>query len=305
MAELDPDIAAVLAQLPDLSLTRETLPSLRQFFAAAPPSRRETSASVEELFVPGSPPVRVLAYRPAEAKVPMRAVVHLHGGGCVMGSPEMADPINRRLADELGCAIFSVDYRLAPEHPFPAAHDDCFLVLNWLRANADALSIDSSRIGAKGESAGGGLAVALAARARDEGGGLAFLHLESPMLDDRTCLRECGPHVGKFVWTAASNRFAWKAFLGVDPGSEEIPDYAAAGRIADLGGLPPTYLAVGALDLFLGENLDFVARLARAGVAVEAHIYPGACHGFQTLGGQVSRAAAQDSHKALRRQLDA
>ena len=154
-----------------------------------------------------------------------------------------------------------------------------------------------------GESAGGGLAAALALLARDRGEyPIAFQLLDAPMIDDRTCVRPPHPVAGEFVFTPASNRFGWRCLLGEEPGGDGVSPYAAAARAEDLSGLPPAFIATGALDLFLDENLDYAARLARAGVPIELHVYPGAPHGYALAGSaQVTRTATRDKLDALRR----
>jgi acetyl esterase/lipase len=215
----------------------------------------------------------------------------------------MSRPAHESLVAELGCVIVSVDYRLAPETAFPGAVEDCYAALKWFHQQAETLGVDRTRIGVSGMSAGGGLAAALAVYVRDKGESLlAFQNLIYPMIDDRTCLRKPNPHVGQHVWTQRDNRFGWKCLLGVEPGSAGISSHAAAARAEDLSRLPPTYLAVGALDLFLQENLDYVNRLAHAGVPVEAHVYPGAYHGFNIARqATVARTAERDSRAALER----
>jgi acetyl esterase/lipase len=154
-----------------------------------------------------------------------------------------------------------------------------------------------------GESAGGGLSAALALLARDRGEyPIAFQLLDAPMIDDRTCVRPPHPVAGEFVFTTTSNRFGWRCLLGQEPGSDGVSPYAAAARAEELSGLPPAFLATGALDLFLDENLDYAARLARAGVPIELHVYPGAPHGYALVGAAaVTRTATRDKLDALRR----
>lgn len=304
---LDPELALALPLFPADDVGPDTLATLREFFGAAPPPRSPGPPAIrEDVLVPraNGTQLRLATYRPENEDAMLPAIVHLHAGGLVMGAPEMMDLYNRRLAAELGAVIVSVDYRLAPEHLYPAALDDCYAALLWLRAEAAELGVDPTRIGLKGESAGGGLAAALALRMRDEGQVPAFLHLISPMLDDRTGgLAEVPAHLGQHLWTRASNAFAWGAYLGVEPGGVGVSPYAAPGRAKELGGLPPTFIAVGGLDLFLLENMDFARRLASEDVPVELHVYPGAYHGFQSARAEVSRQADRDSVGALRRQL--
>ena len=213
--------------------------------------------------------------------------------------------MHRPLAEELGCVIVSVDYRLAPETPHPGPVEDCYAGLAWTFAHAGELGIDPARVGVAGESAGGGLAASLALLARDRGEHrLAFQHLTYPMLDDRTCITDVHPHTGAFIWTPHNNRFGWSALLGHDPGGQAVSPYAAAARAEDLSGLPPTFIATGALDLFLDEDIDYARRLIRAGVPTELHVYPGAFHGFDIHPtAAVAVAARADRVAALRRVL--
>ena len=308
---VDPELRPVLATFPVFALSKEGLPALRegmkQMQAALPVP--EGALQPEERFVPGpagAPDVRVLIYRPRDKAGPLPAIFHIHGGGYVMGTPEMMAAEHRELAPALGCAIVSVDYRLAPDVQHPAPVEDCYAALKWTYQNAAALGIDAERIGVSGESAGGGLAAALALLARDRGEvPLAFQHLIYPMIDDRTCTTaDPHPHAGEHIWTAESNLFGWTSLLGKAPGGPDVDPYAAAARATDLKGLPPTYIAVGALDLFLDEDMEYALRLTRAGVPVELHVYPGAYHGFQAAPeARVTLTARRDSWDALARFL--
>ncbi len=312
-AYLDPDLRPLLDAVPNVEFTAETLPQIRvamtAMFAQTPPPA--VKAIVEDFTIPGpegAPPVRVVSYRPPGGALITPAILHIHGGGFVVGSPAMADAANQRLAVEFGCRVLSVDYRLAPETPFPGAIEDCYAALRWLHDSAAALGVDPHRIGIKGESAGGGLAAALALLARDRGGpAIRFQHLTYPMLDDRTVTdSEPNPFTGEYMWTRAYNRFGWSSLLGHAAGEGEVSPYAAAARAPDLAGLPPAFLSVGGLDLFLDENLTYAGRLARACVPVELHLYPGAFHGFDMATDvRVSRRAQQASDEALRRSLEA
>ena len=156
-----------------------------------------------------------------------------------------------------------------------------------------------------GESAGGGLAAALALLARDRGEySIAFQHLIYPMLDDRTGTETPHPYAGEYLWTPANNMFGWSALLSVAPGSAGVSPYAAAARAADLAGLPPAFIATGALDLFVEEDIEYARRLIRAGVPVELHVYPGAFHGFDlSPDARVAQEARRISVAALRRAL--
>jgi acetyl esterase/lipase len=312
---VDAELKPILAFFPPLNLTREGLAEIRATVAkmiAEAPKLEELPVSVKPLTIPGprgAPPIRVMCYRPNQSERPLPAVLHIHGGGYVIGAPEMADLANRRLASEVGCAIFSVDYRLAPETPHPGPLEDCYAALAWLHDNAASLRVDPTRIAVKGESAGGGLAAALALLARDRGTvRLAHQHLIYPMIDDRTSAGDSAtthPFVGDYIWTPVHNHFGWTSLLDAPPGGPGTSPYAAAARAEDLAGLPPSFISVGALDLFLEEDMDYARRLMRAGVPVEFHVYPGAFHAFD-IAPQTARtaiAAARDSREALRRAL--
>jgi len=305
---VDPELLPLLAQ-PTFEISNDTLHGLRTMFAeerAAVPVPRGQPVEIRQIMVParaGAPAVRLLAYRPTQSPGTLPAILHIHGGGYVLGTPEMADIANRALSIALGCAIFSVEYRLAPETPHPGPIEDCYAALKYLHAHATTLGIDPARIGVKGESAGGGLAAALALLARDRGEvSLAFQHLIYPMIDDRTCIHpDPHPWVGEFIWTRPHNAFGWASLLGTAPGSPGISPYAAAARAESLSGLPPCFIAVGALDLFLEEDLDYARRLTRAGVPVELHVYPGAYHAFQmNPDARITLEAERDSTAALR-----
>lgn len=308
---VDPELRELAAGFPPLALSAENLIRTRAAMAAAMrPLQRESSGdglTVETITVPGAhgaPPVGLIVYRPPAVERPGPALLHIHGGGFVLGSAAGSDGSNRLLARELGCVVVSVDYRLAPETPYPGALQDCYAALAWLHEAADRLGVDRGRIGIRGESAGGGLAAAVALMARDRGDyPLAFQHLIYPMLDDRTCVAEHPhPHTGHFVWTAQDNCFGWAALLGHEPGRPDTPAYAAPARATNLAELPSTFIAVGNLDLFLDEDIVYAQRLARAGVPIELRVYPGAFHGFQLAPrAGVTRMAERDSLAALRR----
>ena len=298
MIELDtrhlvaPELLPGLELMPPLDFA-DGLQPIRDGFALRelPPMPAELEAvQCRERSVPGAagaPDVRVLHYTPpGNAAAPRPALLNIHGGGYVLGSADQNDVANRAMSLAMGCAVVSVDYRLAPETRWPGALEDCYAALCWLHDHAGELGIDPARIAISGESAGGGHAAALALYARDRGGpAICFQLLDAPMLDDRTgTTHDPHPHVGEFVWTTTSNRFGWQALLGVEPGGPEVRDEMAPARAKDLAGLPPSFVNVGALDLFLEENLEFVRRLTRAGVPAELHVIPGAYHGWGVAG---------------------
>lgn len=307
-----PELIPGIALIPSLDFTDESLAMMRaggvQALAMPPLSTVQQSVRCEERFVPGmagSPDVRVLVYTPPGDNRARPAYLHMHGGGYILGAPEMNDGSNRLLALAHDCLVVSVDYRLAPETRFPGALEDCYAALTWLHGQASLLGVDNSRIAIGGESAGGGHAAALALLARDRGEiAICFQLLDSPMLDDRTCSSaDLNPYTGEFVWTSDRNRFGWRALLGMEPGSADVPADAAPARAASLSALPPTLIAVGALDLFVDENLEYARRLIRAGVPTELHVIPGAYHGFMVAGGDAPQVQALQRyrHDALAR----
>lgn len=312
---VDPALLPVLDAFPTIALSNELLGPMREAerFAQIPVTltdevREGVLQSVRSVPGPaGAPSITLTIYTPRNAKGPLPCIYHIHGGGYVGGSAAQLEPLHRPAAFDLNCVIISVDYRLAPENPFPASIEDCYAGLAWTFANASELSVDRNRVGVMGESAGGGLAAALALLVRDRGEyRLAFQHLIYPMLDDRTCVvAEPNPVAGEFIWTAHNNRFGWSSLLGHQPGGPDVSPYAAAARAADLSGLPPAFIACPTLDLFIEEDIAYATRLARAGVPVELHVYPGGFHGFDIFGGDapISVRARRDSRDALRRAL--
>lgn len=305
---VDPALKPLLDVFPMVMLSTETLPAMRERKLPLP-QIDESATTLERIPVPGpagAPDVMLHIYRPIDAAAALPCIYHIHGGGYVAGAAKQIEYVHRPLAAALGCAIVSVDYRLAPETVFPGAIEDCYAGLGWTIAHAGDLGIDPARLGVMGESAGGGLAAALALLARDRGEyRLSFQHLIYPMLDDRTCVHaDPHPYAGEFIWPPHNNRFGWSALLGHEPGADGVSPYAAPARATDLSGLPPTFISTGALDLFVEEDIDYARRLMRVGVPTELHVYPGAFHGFDLMpGAEVAETARRDSRAALARFL--
>lgn len=236
------------------------------------------------------------------------AVFWIHGGGYVLGHPDVDDGICEMFVLEANCVVVSVDYRLAPEHPYPAAIGDCYAGLKWMVENAENLRINTSKIGIAGASAGGGLTAALALLARDRGGPEIIFQMPLyPMIDDRNnslSSHEITENDFSRVWNRESNMAAWKMYLG-DMDLKDVPQYAAPARAKDLSGLPPTYTCVGQLDPFRDETIAYVTRLAQAGVPVEFHLYPGCFHGFDAYSSnaKISRQARNEYVKAMAKAL--
>lgn len=311
---VDPELLPGLEVIPPFVLSEPMLPEMRAIEALNLPAPVLPCAVSREARViagaPGDPDVRILVYLPAARTVPSAAFLHIHGGGFVAGSPEMSDPANRLLAAQLGCVVVSVDYRLAPETRYPGPVEDCYAGLAWLHEQAAALGIDPSRIAIGGESAGGGHAAVLALLARDRGRyPIVHQHLIYPMIDDRTGTDAAPapvPGTGEHIWTAEANRFGWRALLGVEPGTDAVAVAAVPARRTDLGGLPPAFIGTAALDLFVGENIDYARRLIACGVATELLVAPGAYHGFDQFvpDAAVSRRFAAASRAALAHALN-
>jgi acetyl esterase/lipase len=218
----------------------------------------------------------VRVYRPRDSGSTMPGVLWIHGGGYVAGAASMDDRPARKTADATGALVASVEYRLAPEDPYPAALDDCEAALEWLAARED---IDPRRIVVVGISAGGGLAAALSLRRRDvEGIALAGQVLVYPMLDDRTVQQSTATSARG--WPPEDNAFGWRSYLGREPGHDGVSFYAAPARCDDLSGLPPTWIGVGSADLFHDEDVDYARRLRDAGVPTHLDVIAGAFHGF-------------------------
>lgn len=285
---VDPEIVPILEAFPPLDFTAETLPAIRVMFGTPMSGSPSPCIEPEQIFVKGrdgAPDVRVLIFDPP-SRTGKAALLHIHGGGMVLGYTAANDVANAAMAVALGVMIVSVDYRLAPETPFPGPQEDCMAALDWIVANSVERGIAPSRIAVMGDSAGGGLAASVGLMARDEAKvTLRAQFLTYPMLDHRTGTDErLGlAHTGEFIWTRAHNRFGWGALRGDYACDDARASWFSPALAENLSGLPPTFIATGALDLFLEEDLDYVRRLAGAGVWVELHVYPGAFHAFNIM----------------------
>ncbi len=300
---VDPELLPLIDSFPPMNLSDEALPMVRTGLVAMLTAQPLPDLPVDcrEILIPsgeGDRTVRCLAIQPRAMQQNAPAILHFHGGGHVIGAPEMNQPQLMEWAAELGCFVLSVDYRLAPETPFPGPMEDGYAALRWLHETAAELGIDPQNIAVSGESAGGAMAACLSLMARDRGEyAIAFQHLEMPRLDDRLP-NPPNPSTGEFVWRAENSEYCRAAYLGENFASP----YASAARAADLTCLPPAYIMVGALDLFVDECLAYTSRLIRAGVATELKVYPGCFHGFRLAKeAAVSQRANHDSLAALRR----
>jgi acetyl esterase/lipase len=287
-----PELRRVARVLPRRAVTSRTLGLIR--FPLGLMARRR--APDDEVHSVGDVSVRL--HRPPEpARRPHPAILWIHGGGFVMGTATQDDATCRRFARGLGAVVAAVEYRLAPEHPFPTPLLDCHDALAWLASRGD---VDADRVAIGGASAGGGLAAGLALLARDRGEVAPVLQvLAYPMLDDRTVLRDDVDERNLRLWDNRANRFAWSSYIGRPPGSPGISGLAAPARHDDLTGLPRAWIGVGTLDLFHDENVAYAERLRAAGVGCDLNIVDGAFHGFDNVCArtQVAKAfaAAQDT----------
>lgn len=226
--------------------------------------------------------VDLRVYRPDE-RHHSGGLFWIHGGGLLFGDARQDEAFCGETARELGIPVVSANYRFAPEHPFPAAHDDVSAAWRWMLDHASELGVDPARLVIGGESAGGGLAAALVQRIHDEGGVQPVGQwLFAPMIDDRTAVDESLDEIDHWIWNNRANRAGWSGYLGAAFGSTEVPAYAVAARRTDLSGLPPAYIMVGDIELFFEENENYARRLEQAGVPTTLDVVPGAPHGFES-----------------------
>lgn len=246
-------------------------------------------------------------YRPTGAVLELPALVFIHGGSFVTGDLDTEDSRCRAYAHDAGCAVIAVEYRLAPEHPYPAGVDDCFVAVKWVVAHAAELGVHPGRVAVGGLSAGAALAAATALRARDRGGPvLALQLLLFPVLDARADSRSMRVFDDTPVLTSATIYKMWRAYLGPGwaPGANVIDCYASPAHAADLTGLPATYLCTAEFDPLRDEGLAYAQRLLDSDVTVELHQYPRTFHAFDSFAAtRVAQAALADQVRALRTAL--
>ncbi len=287
----DPELAAGLTAFEQASggITLDDIPATREFLSAmaeGAKSQIQPITDVESsdqiaLGENGNPDVMVRIFRPENCSEALPALLWIHGGGYVLGSVEGDDSYTRNLAKTLNCVVASVEYRLAPEHPYPAPLEDCYTALKWISDNADQLGIIRDRIAIGGASAGGGLAAGLGLLARDRKDlKVCYQLLIYPMIDDRNVLPASETVQDTPLWTRANNLIGWRSYLGREPGDDQTSIYAAPARAENLEGLPPTFIGVGTPDLFRDEDISFAHKLMQAGVPTELHVYVDGFHGF-------------------------
>jgi len=304
----DPELVPVAAAFPvldvsDIHAAREAFFTLRQ---QLPPFVPPDSLLIEKRAVPGppgAPDIGVCVITPRELSAPAPALYWIHGGGFILGDVDADMEAPAHIAAALGAVVVSVEYRLAPEHPFPAPAEDCYAGLTWLAGNAGELGIDRARIAIGGVSAGGGLAAAVALMARDRRGpALCLQVLDIPDLDDRLVTPSMRAYTDTPVWDYPSAVLSWQAYLGAGHDGDTSP-YAAPARAADLSGLPPAYVVTCEFDPLRDEGIEYAQRLMQAGVPTELHHYPGTFHGSGAagLGTAISTRMIDDRAAAIAR----
>jgi len=275
----DPDLAPLVPLLPEVDIADPVAARAAiADFAAAGGFDAAVDRSGLEISDHDASGVLVRVYRPIDRTEARPGVLYIHGGGFVIGSIETEEANAATLARDLGIVVASVEYRLAPEHPYPAGLDDCTVALGWLHAHAEDFGLDPARVGVYGQSAGGGLAAALALRGRDRGGPpICFQFLGIPELDDRLDTPSMRAFVDTPLWSRPNAVLSWRHYLGALEG--DVPYDAAPARAVDLAGLPPAYVCAMEFDPLRDEAIDYGRRLLAAGVPTELHVFPGTFHG--------------------------
>lgn len=296
--DFHPELAPLLEGIPYLDVAdppaaRRTLKGLEAQWPPVDTSR----ITVTERAVPGpagAPDVTVRVYTP-KTPGPHGGLLWIHGGGFVMGDLETEHMHCVRFAADAGCVVVSVQYRLAPEHPFPAAPEDCYAALEWMAANAAELGIDTDRLGVAGCSAGGALAAAVSLMSRDRGGPRLVLQLLTfPVIDDRMDTPSARSFQDTPIWSTPHSVASWRHYLGEGHEKRETSPYAAPGRAEDLSGLAPAHIITAQYDPLRDEGIRYGLSLLEAGVPTGIHQWARTFHIFDAYGtGLADRAAAE------------
>jgi acetyl esterase/lipase len=307
----DPELAGIIPLLPvetdwsDLDAARVGMAELIASMPS-PTGIGEEQVGFEDRVVPGptdAPELLVRVYTPVGDAATRPGVLYIHGGGFAFGSVEFEHQGALGVAHATGAVVVSVEYRLAPEHPFPAGLEDCYASLAWFAGEAAALGVDAERIAVMGQSAGGGLSAGLALLARDRGGPeLCYQLLGMPELDHRLETESMLAFVDTPLWNRPNAIMSWRCYLGENP--SDVSPYASPAIAKDLSGLPPAFVSTMEFDPLRDEGIEYALRLLQAGVPVELHQYPGTFHGSSLVtGAAVSRRADSDLMGALKRAL--
>jgi acetyl esterase len=307
----DPEIAPIVPMLPvetDWSDLPAARAQMEQLIASLPAEGGvgEDRVRFEDRVIPGppdAPELTVRIYTPVGAAKTRPGVLQIHGGGFCFGSIEFEHRGAMLTADGADAVVVSVEYRLAPEHPFPAGIEDCYAALVWFASVATTLGVDPERIAVMGQSAGGGLAAGLALLTRDRRGPrLCFQLLGIPELDHRLETASMRCFVDTPLWNRPNAIMSWRCYLGDDPG--EVSPYASPSIAKDLSGLPAAYVSTMEFDPLRDEGIEYALRLLQAGVPVELHQFPGTFHGSALVtGAAVSRRGQAELMDALVRGL--
>ena len=305
----DAELAAALAlreTVPIARLEEARLQHERYFSFARDDFSGSDLLRTEDKVIPAGPhgpSVRARVFTPYLLEPPLPAVLYIHSGGFVLGSIESEHKFAASAAIQAEAVVVSVEYRLAPENPYPAALDDCFAAFLWMVESSGELGLDPERIAVIGSSAGGGLAAGVALLARDRGGpSPCYQLLNMPVLDDRLETPSMLAFTDTPVWNRGSALLSWNYYLGED--RRDVAYYAAPARTPDLSGLPPAYIATAEFDPLRDEGLSYALRLLQAGVSVEVHNFAGAFHSFDVIeSAELSQRQTAESHAALRRGL--
>lgn len=310
----DPELKSLLEFLPDTGLgIAEPVKARAGFLDLIAMLNADIDRSgvvIANRQIPGpvdAPDVPVRIYSPEGLDRTVPGVLHIHGGGFVIGDLDSELGSCVALCRTLGVVVVSVDYRLAPETPYPGPLEDCYAALHWVSNNSAQLNIDPQRLAVFGQSAGGGLSAATALLARDRGGPpICFQYLGIPELDDRLQTASMQRFVDTPMWNRPNAELSWDFYLGdqYQRGAAHVPYHAAPARTEDLAGLPPAYISTMEFDPLRDEGVAYALRLMQAGVPTELHSFPGTFHGsslFSTA--QISRRESAEMFAVLRRAL--
>jgi acetyl esterase/lipase len=312
--KIDPEVGAALAALSppgqeppppsalgDVTARRQMVDAM--FTAILPPM--PTDVSFKDYYATASDGHKILlrwyTKNGSQTSEQTSAVAYYHGGGFIAGSVNLYNPTVAGYVSKTGVPFLSVEYRLAPENPYPIPVGDAYAGFVWLHQNAAQLGVDPTRIAVMGDSGGGGIAAAVTHFAQGKKGpSIAKQILIYPMLDDRNVTYD--PQIGAFaVWGAVDNETGWNAMLGSRRGTSTIPPCAAPARMQDATGMPPMYIETGELDIFRNEDIEYAAKFGKAGVSTEMHVHPGCPHGFEVFaqGSNVAKRAMDDRYRTI------
>lgn len=300
LLEIAPGGISAIADITERRAALERV--LDETTAELPPNENVVTEDKVIVGSEGTPDIHVRIFRPAGATDVLPGIYYIHGGGMSMGNIDSDALISAMLCEAINAVIVSVEYRLAPEHPYPAAVEDCYAALVWMAASAAQLGFDPERLAIYGGSAGGGLTIATALTARDRGGpALCSMMALYPMIDDRNETPSSHEMIDVGVWDRDANLEAWGWYLG----GKSADGYAAPSRAENLSNLPPTFIDVGEVDLFRDEDITFAARLLQAGVPTELHVYPGSYHASEVFAPDAALSATiwQRRIESLKRAL--